>query len=151
MGMGLNQYTINLTTNSLAPPTSAPTFAPGSGTTVAISSATSGATIRYTTNGTVPSSTVGTVYSSPVSISAATTLQAIAYATGLANSSVTSATYTVIAGTLDIANTIHWTNDGLWKGPATWPAAWPAMETVSDLTHRRQCLHRLRRRRRYLQ
>ena len=116
-----------------------------------ISSATSGAAIRYTTNGTVPSSTVGTVYSSPVSISAATTLMAIAYATGLANSSVSSATYTVIAGTLDIANTIHWTNDGLWKGPANWPSTWPAMETVSDLTHRRQSLRNLRLRRRYVQ
>ena len=130
---GLNQYTLSLTTNSLAPPTSAPAFAPGGGTTVAISSATSGATINYTTNGAVPSSTVGTVYSSPVSISAATTLQAIAYETGLANSSVTSANYTVIAGALDIANTIHWTNDGLWKGPSNWPSTWPAMETVSDL------------------
>ena len=92
-----------------------------------------GRAINYTTNGTVPSSTVGTVYSSPVAISAATTLQAIAYKTGLANSSVTSTTYTMIAGALDIANTIQWVNDGLWKGPANWPAAWPAMETVSDL------------------
>ena len=130
---GLNQYTFNLTTNTLNPQTSAPTFAPGSGTTVAISSATGGATINYTTNGTVPSSTVGTVYSSPVSISAATTLMAIAYETGLANSSVTSANYTVLAGALDMANTIQWVNDGLWKGPANWPSTWPAMETVSDL------------------
>ena len=131
--MGLNQYTINLTINSLAPPTQAPTFAPGGGTTVAISCATSGATINYTTNGTVPSSTVGTVYSSPVAISAPTTLQAIAYETGLASSPVTSATYSTLSGALVSTNSIHWTNDGLWKGPATWPSAWPMMETVSDL------------------
>ena len=131
--MGLNQYTINLTTNALDPQTSAPVFAPGGGTTVAISSTSGGASIRYTTDGSVPSETHGTVYSTPVTISSLTTLQAIAYATGLANSTVTSATYTVIAGTLDIANTIQWTNDGVWKAPANWPAAWPAMETVSDL------------------
>ena len=78
----------------------APRFNPaagayGSAQSVTISTTTSGATINYTTNGTVPSSTVGTVYSSPVSISATSTLQAIAYETGLSNSSVTSGVYTI--------------------------------------------------------
>ena len=57
--------------------------------------ATSGASIRYTTNGTTPSSTVGTVYSSAVSITATSTLQAIAYETGLTNSAVASGVYTI--------------------------------------------------------
>ena len=66
----------------------APTFNPAAGTyttstSVTISTTTGGASIRYTTNGTTPSSTVGTVYSSPVSITATSTLQAIAYETGL--------------------------------------------------------------------
>ena len=67
----------------------------GPAQSVTISTATSGASIRYTTNGTTPSSTVGTVYSSPVSISATSTLQAIAYETGLLNSPVTSGVYTI--------------------------------------------------------
>ena len=75
-----------------------PTFNPVAGTyssaqTVTISTATSGASIRYTTNGTTPSSTVGTVYSSAVSISVNTTLMAIAYESGLANSAVASGNY----------------------------------------------------------
>ena len=78
----------------------APTFNPATGTytsstTVTISTITGGASIRYTTNGTTPSSTVGTVYSSPVSITASCTLQAIAYENGYANSSVSSAIYTI--------------------------------------------------------
>ena len=52
---------------------------------------------NYTTNGTTPSSTVGTVYSSPVSITATSTLQAIAYETGYTNSTVTSGVYTIKA------------------------------------------------------
>ena len=78
----------------------APTFSPGPGTftspqSVSIASATSGASIRYTTNGTTPSSTVGTVYTGPVTISATTTLKAIAYKSGSTDSSVTSGTYTI--------------------------------------------------------
>ena len=81
-------------------PVATPTFSPGAGTynsaqTVTISTTTSGASIRYTTDGTTPSDTVGTVYSSPVSISANTTLQAIAYKSGMANSSVASGVYNI--------------------------------------------------------
>ena len=77
-----------------------PTFNPAAGTfttstSVTISTTTGGATIRYTTNGTTPSSTVGTVYSSAVSITATSTLQAIAYETGYANSAVASGVYTI--------------------------------------------------------
>jgi len=77
-----------------------PTFSPGAGTysstqAVTISSSTSGATIRYTTNGTNPTSTTGTVYSSPVSVSATGTLKAIAYKSGMTDSSVSSAAYTI--------------------------------------------------------
>ncbi|HYO53634.1 polysaccharide lyase family 7 protein [Archangium sp.] len=83
-----------------------PSFNPAPGTytsaqTVSISSATSGASIRYTTNGTTPTSTTGTLYSGPLTISATTTLKAIAYQSGLTPSSVRSGSYTIGAGGLD--------------------------------------------------
>jgi poly(beta-D-mannuronate) lyase len=94
-------------TNGTPPPVgtnnvAAPSFSPGGGTytsaqNVTISTSTSGATIRYTTNGTTPTSSVGTVYSAPVSISVTSTLKAIAYKSGMTDSPVTSATYTITA------------------------------------------------------
>lgn len=80
--------------------TAAPGFNPGGGTytspqTVSMSSATSGASIRYTTDGSTPSETAGTLYSGPITIATTTTLKAIAYKSGLTDSSVTSATYTI--------------------------------------------------------
>ncbi|HEX8705414.1 MAG TPA: polysaccharide lyase family 7 protein [Myxococcaceae bacterium] len=77
-----------------------PVFSPAPGTytsaqTVTLSSATSGASIRYTTDGSTPTSTSGTLYSGPLTISATTTVRAIAYQSGLANSPVTSGTYTI--------------------------------------------------------
>ncbi len=75
-----------------------PTFSPAagevtSGTEVTISSATDGATIYYTTDGSTPttSSTQGT----SVTITAATTIKAIAVKDGMANSEVATAEYTV--------------------------------------------------------
>ncbi|WP_438481942.1 chitobiase/beta-hexosaminidase C-terminal domain-containing protein [Oleiharenicola lentus] len=81
----------------------APTFSPAAGTysttqSVTISSATSGSTIRYTTNGVDPTSSSGTVYSAAVSIAATTTLKAIAYKSGMTDSSVTTGVYTISAG-----------------------------------------------------
>jgi len=86
-------YTINLTQ------TASPTFNPGAGTytsaqTVTISTTTPSATIYYTTNGTTPT-TSSTVYSGPIAVSTSETVQAIATATGYANSSVASAAYTI--------------------------------------------------------
>lgn len=80
-----------------------PQFSPGGGTytssqNVTITSSTSGATIRYTTNGSTPTSTSGTVYSGAVSISSTATLKAIAYKSGMTDSAVQSATYTINTG-----------------------------------------------------
>ncbi len=85
-------YTIAVVAPVFGP--AASTYASGSTQSVFIGTATNGATIRYTTNGTAPTSTSGTIYSGPVSISATTTLEAIAYETGLVNSTVTSGVYT---------------------------------------------------------
>ena len=82
------------------PQVATPTFSPVAGTytsgqTVAISTTTSGASIRYTTDGSAPSETAGILYSGPFTIVSATTVNAIAYAGGMADSAVASATYTI--------------------------------------------------------
>ena len=66
-----------------------------SGTTVTITCATSGATIHYTTDGTAPTASSPT-YSSPIAITADTTIKAIAIKDGMDNSSVASASYTIV-------------------------------------------------------
>ena len=81
----------------------APQFSPGGGSysstqNVTITSATSGSTIRYTTNGSTPTSSSGTVYSGAISVSSTTTLKAIAYKSGMTDSSVSSASYTIGGG-----------------------------------------------------
>ncbi|MCK4796308.1 MAG: chitobiase/beta-hexosaminidase C-terminal domain-containing protein [Spirochaetes bacterium] len=81
-------------------PVETPTFSPLGGTytiaqNVIISTTTSGATLRFTTDGSTPSSTHGTIYSESVNISSTTTLKAIAYKTGMSDSTVLSDTYTI--------------------------------------------------------
>jgi glucose/arabinose dehydrogenase len=90
------------------PQVAAPTFSPAPGTyssaqSVTIATTTSGASIRYTTDGSTPTSTAGTVYSGPITVSSTTTLKAIAYASGMSNSNVTSATYTFSTAPAKIA------------------------------------------------
>src|SRR2546426_1820876 len=117
----------------------APTFSLPSGTynqpqTVALSTATSGATIHYTTDGTTPT-TSSPVYTGPVSVAQTTTIGAMAEASGMADSGVSSATYTIVlqqvatptfspasgtyVGSVTVAlstttsgATIHYTSDG---------------------------------------
>jgi N-acetyl-beta-hexosaminidase len=83
-------YTIQLT---------APTFSPAAGTytgsaTVTLSDATSGATIYYTTDGSTPTPS-STVYAAAISVTKSTTIRAMAVASGMVNSAVASARYTV--------------------------------------------------------
>ncbi|MDD3534769.1 MAG: chitobiase/beta-hexosaminidase C-terminal domain-containing protein [Candidatus Cloacimonetes bacterium] len=78
--------------------TASPSFDPPAGfyvdpVSVSISSITAGASIRYTTDGSDPSATEGTLYTAPISISATTTLKAIAFAAGLEPSFIASAQY----------------------------------------------------------
>ena len=81
-------------------PTAAlPVFSPDSGVyasaqSVTITDATANATIYYTTDGSTPN-TSSPVYSGPFTVSTTETIQAIAVCTGLANSPVASATYTI--------------------------------------------------------
>lgn len=91
-----------------APTAATPTFSPAAGTytgsqSITISTTTSGATICYTTDGTTPTAvtpgtcTTGTTYAAPVTVSATSTVNAIATETGYQNSAVGSATYTIQA------------------------------------------------------
>lgn len=102
-----------------------PTFSPAagevaSGDQVTISCATSGATIHYTVDGTDPTSS-STTYSSPITITATTTIKAIAVKEGMADSEIATATYTVpSAGSITLTasditagdNTVQGTNSG---------------------------------------
>ena len=63
---------------------------------VTLSVATSGATIHYTTDGTTPTAS-SPVYGGPISVTRSTTIRAIAVASGMTDSAVASATYTLQA------------------------------------------------------
>src|SRR6266700_513203 len=89
-GVASATYTIRVAT---------PTFSPGSGTytgsvTVTISDATSGAAIHYTTDGSTPT-TSSAVYTGALTFTQTTTLKAMAAASGMTDSGVASATYTI--------------------------------------------------------
>lgn len=79
--------------------TAPPSFTPPGGTyssgqTIAFSNTTPGAQMFYTTNGSTPTAT-STRYTAPIPVSSTTTLKAIAIASGLSNSPITTATYTI--------------------------------------------------------
>jgi hypothetical protein len=85
-------YVIQLTTA-----TPVLSVAAGSYTTaqsVSITDATASATIYYTTNGTMPTSS-STVYSGPIAVPVSETVEAIAVASGSANSGVANAAYVI--------------------------------------------------------
>ena len=81
----------------------APTFSPAAGTytgaqSVSLATQTSGATIYYTADGTAPT-TSSIAYASPITVSVSETIQAIAAATGMQDSAVGSAIYTINSAT----------------------------------------------------
>ncbi|MEV4316660.1 chitobiase/beta-hexosaminidase C-terminal domain-containing protein [Actinocrispum sp. NPDC049592] len=76
-----------------------PTFSPPGGVyssaqTVTLSDSTPGASIRYTVDGSTPTAS-STLYTGPISVPSTRTINAIGIASGLANSPVASATYTI--------------------------------------------------------
>jgi polygalacturonase len=90
---------IGMTASSSLPTAAAPTFSPAPATysssqSVTLSDSTPGAVIYYTTNGTAPT-TNSARYSAPLQLTATTTIEAMAAASGYSNSAVASATYTI--------------------------------------------------------
>ena len=79
---------------------STPQFTPSTGSydtlqTVTVSTGTPGASIRYTTDGSTPTDTTGNSYSgAPISVSATEKITAIAYKSGLTDSTIATAMYT---------------------------------------------------------
>lgn len=89
-----------LTVSGVSSQVAAPEMSPDGGTygsaqSVTISSTTSGALIRYTTDGSTPSATAGTVYGGPVTVGSTMTLRAIAYQSGMIDSSVTTENFVI--------------------------------------------------------
>lgn len=97
------------TPTSTKPQVATPTFLPAGGVhggpeSVQIKDATSGATIYYTLDKSIPpTSKTSKKYSGPITISKTTTVKAIAVKSGDTNSSVATATYTILK-----AQTISW-------------------------------------------
>jgi hypothetical protein len=94
--------TVTLTGTGI-PVAATPTFSVASGTyasaqTVTLSDTTTGATIYYTTNGATPT-TSSTKYTAAITVSANETIEAIAVATGYAQSAVATAAYQIDAAT----------------------------------------------------
>jgi len=94
-----------------------PTFSPAAGTyseaqNVTLSCATNGATIWYTTDGSTPSSS-SAAYMGAINVPSTTTIKAIATKSGMNNSSIASATYTISTGDYPAwsANTTYMTGD----------------------------------------
>ena len=86
-------------TITVLPAVSSPTFLPPAGSynsaqSVSISDATPGANVYYTTDGTMPT-TSSMAYTGPVTVASSESLEAIAVATGDANSPVASAVYAI--------------------------------------------------------
>jgi N-acetylneuraminic acid mutarotase len=80
-------------------PAAAPVFTPVSGTyntaqTVTITDTSPGALIYYTTDGSAPGP-ASAVYQGPITVSSSQTMQAVAEASGVPNSAVASAVYTI--------------------------------------------------------
>src|SRR5207245_580075 len=97
---GMANSSVASATYTIVPLVATPTFSPAGGTFIAsvqvtLTDSTPGATIYYTTNGSTPT-TASTVYTGPIPVTQTTTLRALAAATGMANSNVASATYTIV-------------------------------------------------------
>jgi hypothetical protein len=101
---GLSNSNVASATYSIVQKVATPNISPGSGSysgpvTASISTATSGATIRYTTNGVDPTSS-SLVYSGPLYFTSSVTLKARAFKSGMTDSNVATASYSIGVSTI---------------------------------------------------
>jgi len=95
-----------------------PTITPNGGTIqasdpITLATATSGATIHYTTDGSTPTA-ASTQYPGPFTLSSDATVKAIAVKSGMADSAIASASFTVASGT--VATPMITPNGGVFSG-----------------------------------
>jgi len=132
--VGSASYIINL------PQAAAPTFNPPAGTytstqKVAITTATTTGSpvIYYTTNGSNPAtSSTAIKYTSPISVSATETLNAVAKATGFANSPDASAVYTIKSSSAGTPATIISPTPGSTLGTSNVKFTWTPGAGVAE-------------------
>ncbi|MFF2908455.1 chitobiase/beta-hexosaminidase C-terminal domain-containing protein [Paenibacillus sp. NPDC057934] len=103
---GWNLNWLSFTSAAPSEQVAAPTFTPAAGTytsaqNVTLASSTPGAVIKYTTDGSTPTGESPT-YTGPIHVSSTTTLRAIATKSGMTNSVVSTATYTVNADQTEV-------------------------------------------------
>jgi len=113
---GYDQSAVSSAAYTLSTQAATPVISPGTSTipepvSVTITDATGGATIYYTTNGSTPT-TASTKYTGAVTVSSSETLNAIAAASGLSNSDVASATYTLDSGATGINFPVGFADSG---------------------------------------
>ncbi|MFZ0661590.1 MAG: chitobiase/beta-hexosaminidase C-terminal domain-containing protein [Acidobacteriaceae bacterium] len=109
-----NSATAAATYSIRLPAAATPVFSPAPGAytasqSVAIVDATAGAAIYYTTDGTTPTAS-STKYTAPIAVSFTTTIEAVAAASGLADSAVGSGSYS-FPGSASAVSVVLTTND----------------------------------------
>lgn len=118
---------------------SAPVFSPNGGlinaaTQVTIHSDTEGAAIYYTTDGTTPSTSNGMLYDGPITVSATTTIKAIAIKGGFA-STVTTVIFTYTDGPITDNNVNRNSLSGHYvAGKKMWGLEWPRINETDNNT-----------------
>lgn len=127
--------TVGVTVDNMA---AAPTISPDGGSftdsvTVSLATATPGAAIRYTADGIPPTSTTGTLYASPFTLSGSATVQALASKSGMTDSAIASARFTIIGS---VAPTLTFTGTPTTATPGqtsilTWTSTGAASCTAS--------------------
>ena len=90
-----------------------PVITPATGTylnvvSMSMTDPTSAATIYYTTDGSTPTATPSELYTGSVTLSASATVNALAVASGFANSAVSSATYTIQLPPVSSSDLVGW-------------------------------------------
>jgi lysozyme len=86
---------------------------------ITIADSTTGAVIHYTTDGSTPT-TSSTKYSGPIPVSSTTTIKAIATASGMTNSTIAIATYTIVSPSCPAGSVMEGVDVSQFQGTIDW-------------------------------